>query len=92
MDETIQVTCPNCRARFREKARKLTDGFSRQCPTCDSVIFFNEESPKLQINTAMKAASAMRRRLKLEAAERLMQPVCVLPSPRHSRLAQEPMD
>ena len=61
MDQTVQVTCPRCQARFREQARKLVDGFSRQCPNCEAVIFFNEDSPIPQISGAFKAANAVRR-------------------------------
>jgi Zn-finger nucleic acid-binding protein len=92
MDHTVQVTCPNCRTRFREHARKMIDGFSRQCPNCEAVIFFNEDSPKLQIKTAMKAARAVRRALRDEADDKLNDARRLFVGSRNSQLANLPED
>ena len=88
MDETVQVTCPRCKARFREKARKIVDGFSRQCPTCESVVFFMEDSFKPEIKLAMKTASAVRRALRHEAEDKIFNLGRAFAS-RHSQLSAE---
>ena len=87
MDQTVQITCPKCRARFREQARKLIDGFSRECPTCETVIFFNEGSTTLQIKSAMNIASAVRRALRAEAGKQTFKSARTFSMSRHSQLA-----
>jgi hypothetical protein len=42
----------------------------RQCPNCEAVFFFNEDSLRPQIKTAMKAAGALRRALRDEADDK----------------------
>jgi hypothetical protein len=49
---------------FRDRARRLQNGFSRQCPTCEVVLFFDEDSHDVNIRRAMKAARRMRAALR----------------------------
>jgi hypothetical protein len=92
MDHTVKVTCPNCRAQFREHARRLIDGYSRQCPNCEAVIFFNEDSPKPQIRTAMKSASAVRRAMRDKADDKAANSQRSFVGLRGSQLANLPAD
>jgi hypothetical protein len=78
MDDQIQVRCSRCKGVFRERAGRLQDGFSRQCPSCEIVLFFNETSPDLNIKRAMRDAREGRKRLRDAERERLSRPA---PSP-----------
>ena len=69
MDDTIQIKCPRCKARFRERARRLTNGFNRQCPGCEKVLFFDEDSAISELKKPMIEAKRLRRLLALDVAE-----------------------
>ena len=69
MDDSVQVKCTRCKNAFRERARRLRNGFSRQCPSCEVVIFFDEDSQNANIKRVMRTARRLRRQLReLEAA------------------------
>ncbi len=70
MEDSVQIRCPHCRGSLREKARKLISGFSRQCPRCEVVLFFEESSSKPEIKSALSAARLLRRALLEQEAER----------------------
>jgi hypothetical protein len=54
---------------FRERARRLQNGYSRQCPSCEVVIFFDEDSQNPNIKRAMRDARRIRKEIReLEAA------------------------
>lgn len=63
MDDSIQVRCSRCNAGFRDRARRIRSGYSRECPNCNVLIFFESESHNDNIRRALKAARAMRRLL-----------------------------
>lgn len=88
MEQAVQVTCPRCKARFREQARRLVDGFSRQCPSCEAVIFFNEGSPKPEIKKALEAAHSARRAFRAVADEKSVRTAKTFALSRHSRHAE----
>ncbi len=67
MDDSVQVRCVRCKSNFRDKARRLQDGYSRQCPSCESVIFFNEDSPDKNIKQALLQAKQLRKQLRENA-------------------------
>jgi len=46
---------------FRDRAGRLQDGYSRQCPGCEVVLFFAEDSPHPFIKRAMKSAQRARK-------------------------------
>lgn len=70
MQESIQVTCPKCKARFRDSARRVQAGYSRQCPSCEVVIFFEDGNPHLHVRKALRDAHDMRKALAREEEER----------------------
>ena len=72
MDDSVQVRCTRCKSVFRERARRLQNGYSRQCPTCEVVLFFEEDFPNQDIKRAMKTARAIRKQLHEEEAAHLM--------------------
>ncbi len=68
MLDSVQVKCTRCRNVFRDRARRLQNGFSRQCPCCEVVLFFDEDSHDPNIKKAMRTARRARRELReLEA-------------------------
>jgi hypothetical protein len=69
MDDSVQVRCTRCKSVFRERARRLQGGYSRQCPTCEVILFFEDYSPDTNIKRAMTAARRIRKELReLEVA------------------------
>lgn len=69
MDDTVQIKCNRCRNVFRDRARRLRNGYSRQCPSCEVVLFFDEDSQRPNIKSAMRTARQVRKQLReLEAA------------------------
>ncbi len=63
MDDTIQIRCTRCMSSFRDRARRIRSGYTRECPRCNVLIFFESESPDEHIKRALKAAHRMRRAL-----------------------------
>jgi DNA-directed RNA polymerase subunit RPC12/RpoP len=64
MSDTVQIRCTRCRSNFRERARRLQPGYSRQCPNCEVIIFFEESSSDKNVQEALLAARRMRRVLR----------------------------
>jgi phage FluMu protein Com len=63
MDDTIQIRCARCNSSFRDRARRIRSGYTRECPRCNVLIFFESESHEENIKRALKAAHRMRRLL-----------------------------
>jgi len=63
MDDSVQVHCSRCKNVFRDRARRLQNGYSRQCPCCEVVLFFEETSPDKNIKRAMSSARGVRKAL-----------------------------
>jgi NAD-dependent SIR2 family protein deacetylase len=75
MMDSVQIRCAKCKGVFRDRARRLQNGFSRQCPTCEVVLFFDEDSQDANIKRAMKAARRVRALLReAEAASMTTRP------------------
>jgi hypothetical protein len=64
MSDTVQIRCTRCRSNFRERARRLQAGYSKQCPNCEVVIFFEESSSDKNVQEALLAARRLRRVLR----------------------------
>jgi DNA-directed RNA polymerase subunit RPC12/RpoP len=64
MSDTVQIRCTRCKSNFRERARRLQPGYSRQCPNCEVIIFFEESSSDKNVQEALLAARRMRRVLR----------------------------
>ena len=64
MDDSVQIRCTRCKSTFRERARRLQPGYSRQCPNCEVIIFFEESSADKNVQTALLAARRLRRELR----------------------------
>jgi len=66
MDDSVQVCCTRCKNVFRDRARRVQSGYSRQCPCCEVVLFFEETSPDKNIKRALSAARGVRKVLREE--------------------------
>src|SRR4051812_48338794 len=64
MEDSVQIRCKYCKNVFRDRARRLQSGYSRQCPSCEVVLFFDEDSPDKNIKEAMTAARHLRKALR----------------------------
>jgi NAD-dependent SIR2 family protein deacetylase len=71
LDDTVQVHCKRCRSNFRDRAQRLQPGYSRQCPCCEVVIFFEEDSNDRHVKVAMRDARRLRRDILEAAAKRV---------------------
>jgi hypothetical protein len=74
----VQVQCTRCKTMFRDRATRLQDGYSRQCPGCEVVLFFAEDSPHPFVKRAMKNAQKVRKEMRQAEAVRISAP----PEPR----------
>ena len=68
-DDTIQIRCSRCQLKFRDKARRVRSGYSRQCPSCERMLFFEEGSPVKDIQNALRAAERARKVLRHQEEE-----------------------
>ncbi len=83
IDDSIQIRCPRCKSKFRDKARRVVDGYSRSCPHCEGLVFFNEEAPNEELRIALRSAAKVRKAVKQEAASNEMVTESdVVPAPR----------
>jgi hypothetical protein len=55
--------------RIPRSGKAVQNGYSRQCPSCEVVLFFDEDSQQPHIKSAMRTARQLRKQLReLEAA------------------------
>ena len=66
MDDTVQIRCPRCKSSFRDKARAVQSGYSRQCPRCEAIVFFEDSTNDKGIQRALLEAKRLRRALREE--------------------------
>ena len=61
---SVQIQCTRCKSVFRDRAGRLQDGYSRQCPSCEVVLFFAEDSQHPFIKRAMRNARKVRKEMR----------------------------
>ena len=71
MDDSVQIRCHRCKSTFREKARRLQNGYSRQCISCETMLFFDEDSNDKNVRRTLREARQIRKMLRESDAERL---------------------
>lgn len=71
---SVQIQCTRCKNVFRDRAGRLQDGYSRQCPSCEVVLFFAEDSQHPFIKRAMRNARTVRKQMREASAARLAAP------------------
>src|SRR5437764_12484081 len=69
-DDTVQIRCPKCKSKFRDKARRVQSGYARQCPACECMLFFEDGSPNKDIHAALREAQRVRKILRMEESEK----------------------
>ena len=68
---SVQIQCTRCKNVFRDRAGRLQDGYSRQCPSCEVVLFFAEDSQHPFIKRAMRDARQVRKEMRELQATKL---------------------
>ncbi|RXH26859.1 hypothetical protein XH99_19080 [Bradyrhizobium nanningense] len=71
---SVQIQCTRCKNVFRDRAGRLQDGYSRQCPSCEVVLFFAEDSQHPFIKRAMRNARKARKEMREAGAAGLAAP------------------
>ena len=71
MDDSVQIRCHRCKSCFREKARRLQSGYSRQCISCETMLFFDEDSNDKNVRRTLREARQIRKVLREVDAQRL---------------------
>lgn len=71
---SVQIQCTRCKNVFRDRVGRLRDGYSRQCPSCEVVLFFAEDSQHPFIKGAMRNARKVRKEMREAEAARLVAP------------------
>lgn len=59
-DQKVRVKCPECAQIFRERARKLRNGFETNCQHCNRLIAFDSSSEDNNIRQALRNAREIR--------------------------------
>lgn len=80
-DDSLQIRCSRCKLKFRDKAGRVRDGYSRQCPSCEQMMFFLEGSPNKDISAALREAQRVRKALRLAEDEKAQQRAAKKPEP-----------
>ena len=70
-EETVQIRCSKCKSKFRDKARRVRSGYSRQCPACECMLFFEDGSPNKDVHEALREAQRVRKILREEEFEKV---------------------
>ncbi|AWL96034.1 MULTISPECIES: hypothetical protein [Bradyrhizobium] len=71
---SVQIQCTRCKNVFRDRAGRLQDGYSRQCPSCEVVLFFAEDSQHPFVKRAMRDARKVRKEMREAEAAKLAAP------------------
>jgi hypothetical protein len=71
MDDSVQIRCHRCKSTFREKARRLQSGYSRQCISCETMLFFDDDSNDRNIRRTLREAKQVRKALREAEFEKL---------------------
>ena len=71
MDDSVQLRCHRCKNVFRDKARRVQSGYSRQCISCETMLFFDEGSADKNVQRTLREARRIRKELREAEAERL---------------------
>ncbi len=60
MNISVPIRCTKCKTVFRDQAHRLQSGYSRQCPCCEVVLFFEATSGDKNIKRALSNAHDLR--------------------------------
>jgi predicted nucleic acid-binding Zn-ribbon protein len=68
MDDSVQLRCHRCKSSFRDKARRIQSGYTRQCISCETMLFFDDDSNDKNVKRTLREAKRVRKALR-EAEE-----------------------
>lgn len=71
IDDAVQIRCPRCKSQFRDKARRVVSGYSKQCPRCEVMIFFEDCATDKNISRALLDAKRVRRETAQDAEAKM---------------------
>ena len=74
MEDSVQICCTKCKGSFRDRARRVQSGYSRQCPVCEVLIFFEDGAIDRNVQRALIDARRLRRALRAEDEIRPLAP------------------
>jgi len=69
MDDSVQLRCHRCKSTFRDKARRIQSGYSRQCISCETMLFFDDDSNDKNVKRTLREAKQVRKALREAEAE-----------------------
>ncbi|MBA2402354.1 MAG: hypothetical protein H0V72_27410, partial [Bradyrhizobium sp.] len=49
---------------FRDKARRIQSGYSRQCISCETMLFFDDDSNDKNVKRTLREAKQVRKALR----------------------------
>jgi hypothetical protein len=64
MDDSVQIRCHRCKSSFRDKARRIQSGYSRQCISCETMLFFDDDSNDRNVKRTLREAKQVRKALR----------------------------
>jgi len=64
MDDSVQIRCHRCKSNFRDKARRIQSGYSRQCISCETMLFFDDDSNDRNVRRTLREAKRVRQALR----------------------------
>ena len=71
MDDSVQLRCHRCKSTFRDKARRIQSGYSRQCISCETMLFFDEDSNDKNVKRTLREAKQVRKALREAEAQKI---------------------
>ncbi|MBN8989512.1 MAG: hypothetical protein J0H42_14780 [Rhizobiales bacterium] len=71
MDDSVQIRCHRCKSNFRDKARRIQSGYSRQCISCETMLFFDDDSNDRNVRRTLREAKRVRQALREAEFEQL---------------------
>ena len=66
IDDKVKIRCTKCSQIFRERARKIRNGFQTNCQHCNRLITFNSASEDRNIRRALMSAKEVRMMLEAQ--------------------------
>ena len=66
IDDKVKIRCTKCSQIFRERARKIRNGFQTNCQHCNRLITFDSASEDRNIRRALMSAKEVRMMLEAQ--------------------------
>ncbi len=69
IDDKVKIRCTKCSQIFRERARKIRNGFQTNCQHCNRLITFDSASEDRNIRRALVSAKEVRVTLEAQSKD-----------------------